>query len=164
MNIHDATEQSYKNGYARGYAEAMVKDGAMYAIVSGVYSDWSIVGYCASLEEAYEYCAAENRGYYPIKVGRLIPSAEKSPAYVYYYEFTFRKRDGSWTPDEYDECLAEILHEKPSDMSPRINRSSPNCAWPFIKVGVYRKKLDVSVARKIAQDYLYKYLAEQEGL
>lgn len=32
MNEYDATEQSYKNGYAKGYADAMRK--AIYNLVS----------------------------------------------------------------------------------------------------------------------------------
>lgn len=164
MDNHTATEESYKNGYSVGYAAAMARFGDLYAIASGYYSDWTIHGYCTSKEEAYDYCAVTNRGYYPILMKHLTPGTKEIPRHIYEYRFSFRQRNGSWIPDEYDECRAEIRYHIPSDTQPSISRDARDSAWPYIEVSVLSRRLDVKAAEKIAQDYLYKYLAEQEGL
>ena len=162
MDNHTATEESYKNGYSAGYASAMARFGDLYAIVAGCYSDWSIIGYCTSKEEAYNYCAVTKCGYYPMQMKHLTPGTKEIPRHVYEYEFKFRKRNGTWTPDYEDECLAEIRYDIPSKMTPAV--TYVDCGWSFFKVSVYRNHLDVAAAKKIALDCLYKYLAEQEGL
>ena len=164
MDKHTATEESYKNGYDAGHAAAMARFGDLYAIVAGCYSDWSIIGYCTSKEEAYNYCAVNKSGYYPMRMKHLTPGTKEIPRHVYEYVFTFRQRNGAWTPDYEDECLAEIRYDVPSKFTPVVTTCNMNCAWPFIKVSVYRQYLDVASAKKIALDCLYKHLAEQEGL
>ena len=164
MDEYTASEESYKNGYAKGLADALKNAGTLYAIVSGYYSDWAIHGFCTSLQEAYEYCASAPYEYYPVEIKHLARGGREIRSHVYKYRFVFRMRDGSWVPDEYDECLAEIEYgnEAPEKLTPVI-RDVP-CGWKDIEITVYRKRLGVEYARKAAQDYLYKYLAEKAGV
>lgn len=59
MNIHDATEQAYKNGYAQGLKDAV--NHARWIIHNpldpfSIYGECSHCGFCQSISKYLNYC------------------------------------------------------------------------------------------------------------
>lgn len=141
----------------------------IYAIVSGCYSDWSIHGYVSDLEAAYRYCAEKNgvgngnsyEDYYPIEIECLDGDVVTNITFNYKYRAVFYLRNGTWTMRDFS--LDDI---KPTGESIYCNildgRKEYNALW--IRVEFTMTVLNFDRAKKVAQDKLYQYLAEEQGL
>lgn len=137
-----------------------------YAIMSGVYSDWNIVGYVSNLEDAYKYCAWRNsvdeyNQYYPVEMPCLDENCEIDIAFKYKYRTVFDLRKGNWVMRDIN-----IDDVKPTSLDNYCNirdgRKQYNVSWIVIEFTM--SVLDFDKAKKIAEDKLFQYLAEELDL
>lgn len=137
-----------------------------YAIMSGVYSDWNIVGYISNLEDAYKYCAWRNSvdkydQYYPVEMPCLDENCEIDIEFKYKYRTVFDLRKGSWAMRDIN-----IDDVEPTNLDNYCNirdgRKQYNISW--IAIEFTMSVLDLDRAKKVAEDKLYQYLAEEQGL
>lgn len=140
---------------------------SVYVIITGEYSDWGILGYAKTEEEANRICAEHNTDC------DLFYTA-------YYREVEFLDADG-----EIDDPKLRYIF--PFEFLGLYNgveiTSKPDCRWvtsvilPKTKPKIVEKpggKISVTVyldeedgvekAEKIALDAVYKYIAEKRGL
>lgn len=139
----------------------------IYGIFSGAYSDWSIHGYFSSAEDAFKYCAEQNEklkcesydSFYPLEIPCLDGTPICPPKFKYKYRFVFRrdKKEKCWLADDFEYNNIGISEKE--EPSPSI-QDKQNGVYPWISVTVYLKSINIERAKKIAQDYLYMYLAE----
>ena len=142
----------------------------IYVIVSGEYSDWSIVGYCNNEEEAAKRCflnnTPEETSYYdewyylPVKRMEGIDLSNVHPDY--YYEARAFKYSNGW---EFPLSIGVELTEPRSFGVFIFNKDSPRCRYEqSAQIRFKSKELNREKALKIAQDMLYKKLAELDNL
>ena len=133
----------------------------IYAIVTGEYSDWSLVGYFNNKDEAERFCLSRQGEYDEPYVRELdllsITEKEKAIEILKYHEVLFDNRDGKW-----------IMRKEPKRYKIYSGKKTPTHSgiWPHNKRIFYanistqsRKK-----AEKIAQDLMYKHLAMEENI
>lgn len=137
----------------------------IYGIFRGEYSGWEVLGYCSTREEAEKQCAIHNNasgyGYYEYvkELNCLDGKIETTKTDLYYlHEVIFYRNKNNWVmrdePINYEYSVKE--------MEQRETRSFRDCIYVYVKSRKGekgRKRVE-----KIAQDKLYKYLAEQSGL
>ena len=132
----------------------------IYLIVQGCYSDWDIVGYFASKDDAERFCVKKQNSYdepYVMTVDCLDNSIDLSDVKTLYeHEVLFDKTNNGQQmrnePDGY-----RVYDGGKEDI--RANGIEPA---PFkngwICITVNQDKFDRKRAEKIAQDILYRYL------
>lgn len=137
-----------------------------YAIMSGVYSDWCINGYVSSLEDAYRYCAWKNsidkyEDYYPVEMVCLDEKCEVNISFRYKYRTVFDLRKGSWVMRDIGvDDVKPTSSENYCDI--RDGRKVYANSWVAIEFTM--PILDFDKAKKVAEDKLYQYLAEEQEL
>lgn len=132
----------------------------IYLIVEGYYSDWRILGYFTSRDEANKFIASQYNKYddpYIITVDCLDGGIDLSDVKVLYeHEVVFDRRAGAMAmrdePDRYTVYSGDI----------RANSvESRGFGWVAVKVN--QKEFNRKKAEKIAQDILYQYLELSNG-
>lgn len=140
-------------------------DDKIYVIIQGCYSDWEIIGYVRSENEAMQICAEHNREsgawddwYYEETLKVDSPQQKVELEYTHIIRF-MRGESAPTMTDVYDlEYFAEGCNPtkevKIDDLPARA----------YITVWIPLKENDRGKAEKIAQDALYQRLAEQKGI
>ena len=133
-----------------------------YAIISGAYSDWNLIGFFTNLEEAEKYVVANSTGddYSDPYIMPMIcmDGGQDLSNVVVKYETTVwfgRTNDGSWDCKIWNEPTlyqAQYL---------RSNHIEADSGWFRIYINTTRN--DDEVAKKIAQDIFYQLLNECDG-
>lgn len=131
----------------------------IYLVVQGCYSDWDIIGYFTSEEDADKFVVSQHDRYdepYVMAVDCLDGGIDLSNVEVLYeHDVVFDKVDGTMVmrnrPNSYVVYGGDI-------------RANSICVSPYkriqwIRVKVNQKKFDRKKAEKIAQDVMYQYLA-----
>lgn len=135
----------------------------IYVIVDGVYSDWSILGYTNNEEEAKQICAnyslshKEGEYYYDVyylEVNGIKFLGQKREV-LSRYEVNFYKNAKGWTKNWTSEYVNYYKKE---------NKVIESNNGEQMSVFVYIEPNNKEKAEKIAEDFLYKYLAEKEGI
>lgn len=137
-----------------------------YAIMSGQYSDWHINGYVSNLEDAYKYCAWKNSidkydEYYPVEISCLDGDQKIDISFKYKYRTVFDFRNESWVVRDID-----IYDVKPTSLDSYFNvvDGKKLYGYSWIRIEFIMATLDFDRAKKVAEDKLYQYLAEEQGL
>lgn len=137
-----------------------------YVIMSGVYSDWNLVGYVSNLEDAYKYCAWRNsvdeyNQYYPVEMQCLDENCEIDISFRYKYRIVFDLRKGNWIMRNID-----INDVKPTDLDSYCNIRDGRKEYSTSRIVIEftMAVLDFDRAKKVAKDKLYQYLAEEQCL
>ena len=132
----------------------------IYLVVQGWYSDWNIIGYFTTKDDAERFCIKERNKYnepYVMSVDCLDGGIDLSDAKTLYeHRVLFDKTNNGWRmrnePDRY-----EVYDGSREDI--RVNKIKvPNNRMKWIMVTVNQDKFDRKKAEKIAQDILYQYL------
>lgn len=147
----------------------------IYVIISGKYSDWSIVGFARTEEDAMQICAGHNTGerngwndwYIRDAVFMDTPSERGSDRYVYDIEFDVYNSGHTrmLIPDDDDEEIEPykcFLVKRAPIVWERYWHSTNEKKRMIVTVQL--EKEDREKAEKIAQDTLYRFLAEKKGL
>jgi len=137
----------------------------IYIIIDGCYSDWFIHGYFNDIEKAEKYVVwynANHNGYgdeaYIQEHELLEPEIDYNAIKVLRnHKVVFDKRGNSWNmrnePDRYDIYTG-------------VKKKTVSGLWAH-KKQIYHVEVTTherKKAEKIAQDLLYKWLAESNGL
>ena len=137
-----------------------------YAIMSGKYSDWQIHGYLSDLEEAYKYCEWKNStdkydSYYPVEIPCLDGVCEADIQFKYKYRVVFDLRKGTWVMRDIGiDNVTTTNHDSWNNIVD--GRKTYYTQW--IAIEFTMAVLDFDRAKKVAEDKLYQYLAEDQGL
>lgn len=140
--------------------------GKKYAIMSGEYSDWQIHGYLSDLEEAYKYCEWKNSidkyaSYYPVEIPCLDGVCEVDVKFKYKYRIVFDFRDGTWVMRDIGiDNVTTTNHDSWNNIVD--GRKTYYNKWIVVEFAM--TVLDFDRAKKVAEDKLYQYLAEEQGL
>ncbi len=132
----------------------------IYLVVQGWYSDWNIIGYFTTKDDAERFCIKEQNKYdepYVMSVDCLDGGIDLSDVKTLYeHQVLFDKTNNGWQmrnePDRY-----KVYDGSKEDI--RVNEievSNNRIKW--ICVTVNQDKFDRKKAEKIAQDILYQYL------
>ena len=146
----------------------------IYVLITGEYSDWEIQGFVESEEEAIKTCELynENRDYdrmYYEHASRFKEfSPEKLEQIKRKYNYTIRawRSENSWHFQEANQIDIEPTKEWVNEKR-EVNLCEPimfNNWDPYAVITLTLTTVDREKALKIAQDMLYKKLAEREGL
>lgn len=142
-------------------------DNKIYAIIEGCYSDWQIIGYVLSEDEAMQICAQHNQDcsfrteeWYYEEIEKLdSPKKKVGLEYTHIIRFLHSKDGPTMVDDIYNlEYFADGCNptkEVKIDDSP---------LRAYITVWVPLKENNREKAEKIAQDALYQLLAEKNGI
>ena len=139
----------------------------IYLVVQGCYSDWDIVGYFKSRDDAERFCIKEQNKYdepYVMTVDCLDGDIDLSDVKTLYeHDVLFDKTNNGWQmrnePDRYKvyDGNKENIRANKIEPSPYYRViSGPYTRW--IRITVNQDKFDRKKAEKIAQDILYQYL------
>lgn len=139
----------------------------IYLVVQGCYSDWDIVGYFTSRDDAERFCIKEQNKYNEpcvMTVDCLDGDIDLSDVKTLYeHDVFFDKTNNGWQmrnePDRYKvyDSNEENIRANKIEPSPYYRViSSPYTSW--IRITVNQDKFDRKKAEKIAQDILYRYL------
>ena len=141
----------------------------IYVIVEGEYSDWNILGYASDEYEAKKICAKHNtissypRTYY-ICAEKLCVLFEKDEIPYNKYTVVFLENKYSHSNRQsfsycgiHDNGLFFKCENSVEEVTNFENKK-------FYYVYVYYNSNDMNKLKKIAEDFLYKYLAEKEGI
>lgn len=132
----------------------------IYLVIEGQYSDWRIIGYFTSKDNAERFCVSQGSKYdspYVGVVDCLDGGIDLSGVKVLYeHEVVFDKRGGTMVmrnePDRYNVYGGDIQANSVQSM---------NFGWVAIRVN--QKKFNRKRAEKVAQDILYQYLELSHG-
>lgn len=138
-------------------------DNKIYAIIEGFYSDWQIIGYVLSEDEAMQICAQHNRDcnfrteeWYYEEIEK-VDSPKQKVGLEYTHIIRFLPRESGLTmTDMYD------LEYFADGCNPTKEIKIDDLA--YITVWVPLKENNREKAEKIAQDALYQRLAEKNGI
>ena len=129
----------------------------LFVIVEGQYSNWEIIGYVNTEEEAIDVCANHNNnldlddydGWYYLEIEQVFSTEWINKGYLLY--------DVVFNPDKsfysVDESSYPTLHREP-----KIIQEDEYC---FVVQVTARTE---EQAIKIAKDYLMQVIAEREGI
>lgn len=141
-------------------------DNKIYAIIEGCYSDWQIIGYVFSEDEAMQICAQNNRDCNFRTEEWYYEEIEKvdSPKQKVGLEYThiIRFLPGKSGPTMTDMYNLEYFADGCNPVKEIKIDDSP--FREYIAVWVPLKENDRKKAEKIAQDALYQRLAEKNGI
>ena len=139
----------------------------VYGIFNGEYSDWGVVGYYTSREEAEKRCAVHNNilGFddeYVMELECLDGKMELPQKPLYYlHTVVFDNTEKGWVmrndPERYKFSVEDYDEKESSTIEDRF-------VWIAISVKARKGIEDRKRVEKIAQDRLYKYLAEKNGI
>lgn len=139
----------------------------VYGVFNGEYSDWDVVGYFTSREEAEKSCAVHNNilGFddeYVMELECLDGKIELPQKALYYlHTVVFDNTEKGWvmrnTPEGYKFSVEDYDEKESSTIEDRF-------VWIAISVKARNGIEDRKRVEKIAQDRLYKYLAEKNGI
>lgn len=143
---------------------------SVFIITSGCYSDYTVHGYCTTEENAKKYCALKNSGNYSrydqfdyAEIECLDDPANAVNQIYYQFVFRFKRHEykNIW------ECFSR-------EESMMVAAKTASCKWcrqryatdplGYAEVTVTAETDDFKKAQKIAQDVLYQWIAEQEGV
>ena len=139
----------------------------IYVIFQGCYSDWEILGFCETEEEAIKSCVKYNRQHeryeedsvYYERASRFNVGTLDLIKPNYVHRIYFHHESDGWKFRKMDNI--DVYHD--AEMNNKIDIDYNSC----LKSGyayVCLKEINREKALKIAQDMLYKKLAEEEGL
>ena len=127
----------------------------IYAVFGGYYSDWYVVGYFDSREEAEKYCVkyGEKEEYYVKEVQNLSNKFDLSKVNLFYmHEVLFDFKENKWVmrnePNRYTYYGNKQL------LCNYIVDSRGYNVQPWIKFTINLSENNRKKAEKIAQDYL----------
>lgn len=134
-----------------------------YVICGGEYSDWWIVAYADTLEEAIAYCANSKESLYVMPVERISTSAPKKTLWcTIQCVFENKQRSVNILGIEPVEFSAQSCVF--SDTRPDSVKFEEDCVLLFSVPYHPFTEEDVKKWKKIALDYIYKLRAEQNNL
>lgn len=130
----------------------------IYIVMEGQYSDWRIIGYFMSKDNAERFCVLQDSKYdrpYVRVVDCLDGVIDLSDVEVLYeHEVVFDRRGGTM-----------VMRNEPNryrvyggDNRANNIKVSP-CSYEWICVKVNQREFNRKKAEKIAQDIMYEYLA-----
>ena len=135
----------------------------VYLIMTGEYSAKQCVGYCTTEDKALEYCAVQNgtQGrwrdeYYYYTCECLDDAIQGNADLGVTVTFRFVLKQSGWNGLENAEQMPSIRHSIEVYPESSDGRS--------IIIRLWQKEYDPEKARKIVQDALYKWLAEEEEM
>lgn len=140
----------------------------IYVLITGEYSDWCIMGFATTEEEARSICARKNADmsryddeWYYEEVDRFDYNSDPAKI-VYRFTVTFHdKGTRTWTMDEDTQMSYYASDDKRLEsISKEIEIRGD--LWHSATCEVLLDENDPDRAKKIAQDRLYKKLAEVE--
>lgn len=136
--------------------------GEIFVIISGEYSDWSIIGYTDNEDDATQICAQHNKDlsyedWYYYDINRVESPKQRIPLqYIHTVRFNRGKHgvlmSDYFTLDYYPELSGKSITKTEIENAP---------AWIIVRVPL--KEVNWDRAKKIAQDAIYKYLYEKQG-
>ena len=128
----------------------------IYVVTCGEYSDWWIKGYFETREEAEKYCLKDTDSHIEGVELLSLTENQKKITYLKHHEVVFDKKDNKWImrvePDRY-----KVYEGKRQATNYRI----------WLDTSIFYVEVTAETrekAEKIAQDCLYKYLAEEANL
>ena len=134
----------------------------IYVIIEGEYSDWKIIGYTDSENDAMQICAQHNQDderyedwYY--EATEKADSPKQKIRLQYFHNIVF---DGNKNICE-ELCKLEYIASDESQIEKVEIEDSPVSA--YITISVPLKENNPEKAKKIAQDALYQYLYEKHN-
>ncbi len=136
----------------------------IYGIFNGEYSDWNVLGYYTTREEAEKRCAIKNEEYryseeYVIELDCLDGTVKTTENKLYYlHEVVFDKEEEGW-----------IMRNEPTRYRYSVNEMpEKEIREGRFGIMIYVKSRQGAEGRakveKIAQDRLYKHLALKKGI
>lgn len=132
----------------------------IYLAVQGYYSDWGIIGYFTSKDNAERFCIKEYNKYdepYVITVDCLDEGIDLSDVKTLYeHEVLFDKTNNGWQMRDEPDRYKVYDGDKEDIRANKIEPSPYKNGW--ICITVNQDKFDRKKAEKIAQDILYQYL------
>lgn len=141
---------------------------SVWIITSGEYSDYCVIGYCTTEEQAIQVCASHNAKktkwgdpYEYAEVECMDGNWVVGPVF-YRYGFTFRRSGETWVLSNGanrgdDEHTVTAKTERNV-----VFQKRGAVDWAFVTVTVREPKAEL--AKKAAQDALYEKLAEVQGI
>lgn len=148
----------------------------IYVIIRGEYSDWSIQGYTTKEDEAKRMCAIlrskekskyADKFYYQ-KVKHFLTPDEMRNKIIYLYDIRFEKTENGGYAIHRDEWYGEYEYYLETDEKAQYKHKFDEEIGVDVDgriyVGVKLHENNLAKAEKIAQDRLYKYIAEQNGI
>lgn len=134
----------------------------IYVIIEGEYSDWRIIGYTDSEDDAMQICAQHNQNdkqhkdwYY--ESDRKVASPKQKIKLQYFHNITF-DRNRNICDELYK---LEYIASDESKIE-KVEIDDPQFS-SYITISVPLKENNPERAKKIAQDALYQYLYEKES-
>lgn len=149
----------------------------IYVIIRGEYSDWSIQGYTTRKSEAKRMCAilrSKDKSKYPDrfyyqKIKHLLTPDEVRNRILYSREVWFKKSEetgGYEILNDRHHNSNNVKFYLDTDIHRKLGEDDGIGITPsgIIRITVETHENDRKKAEKIAQDRIYKYLAEQNGI